>query len=226
MAVLLSCWCVALVVLGAVILKAMTGWWLLAAAVLTLLPLAAAGRALAEPFVKHLGYRESVLITDAVGSFFTVAVATLLGAAIVTGVAGPQVYHAYAGERAEAVISDTKPEEDEDGERTGTRYRVVDFATEEDLGWLARGPKERATPGELIEISVDPHGRVAPVAADRLGWTTTPTTLLVACLAATTLAALAVVVRALQAWADADATATGASRRGRVAVRRAGPGPR
>jgi hypothetical protein len=62
---------------------------------------------------------------------------------------------------------------------------------------MERGPRERAGAGDRIEVSVDPRGLVDPVAAERLGWTTVPTVILVVCYAVTALGALVAVVVAL-----------------------------
>ncbi|MFD5317365.1 hypothetical protein [Streptomyces sp. NPDC127098] len=52
--------------------------------------------------------------------------------------------------------------------RRGTRYHLIDYAAEQDLGRMERGPRERASEeGERIEVSMDRRGPVDPVAAAR-----------------------------------------------------------
>lgn len=83
---------------------------------------------------------------------------------------------------------------------TETWYYVVDAATGEDLGILAREPANETAKGDRIEVAVDPRGWVPPISVDSLTGTTTPAIVLASCLGAMVLAALAIVGTALGAW--------------------------
>ncbi|MGP3966970.1 hypothetical protein [Streptomyces sp. 6N223] len=196
---LLASWLVAYVVIGGWALQT-AGSWSGTGILLTLLLLAAG--ALVVPYMHATEGLDSGSgpIFTALRVFLGTAALTLVAAGITTALAGPQLYHARFGERTEALIVETEPALSEDGERVGTRYRVASHATEEDLGWLMRGPMERAAEGDRIAVTVDPRGWLGPIAAERLGWTTVPTAVLVCCLAAVALAALGIVAAALLLW--------------------------
>jgi hypothetical protein len=188
-AALLASWLAAYLLAAGSAVRAFGSWMLLDLLLLcVLLPLGF----LSLPFLNRMERRYGP-VTGAIRSYFVLAGLALACATVTTVACGPQMYHARYGERAEALITETAPVYDDDNDRRGTKYRVVAYDTGRDLGWMERGPKERAAEGERIEISVDPHGWLDPVAAERLGYTTVPTAILVCCLAAATLAALAIV---------------------------------
>ncbi|GAB2870609.1 hypothetical protein [Streptomyces mayteni] len=125
-----------------------------------------------------------------------VTLAAMVVAGLTSAIVGHQLYHERYGERVDAIITEAQPILNDDRNRTGTRYRIVDHHTEEDLGWLERGPRERADAGERIEVSLDPRGRLDPVAVDRLGWTTVPKGILAGGFGAVALATVAAVAAA------------------------------
>ncbi|WP_093837785.1 hypothetical protein [Streptomyces aidingensis] len=120
---------------------------------------------------------------------------------LVMGVAmasGPQLYHAAFGERTEAVVTSnwkvtwssrasgptvTTESSHEYGVGPADcdgqiHYRVEETGTGRGLGLMYRGPGQCAPVGARLEVSVDPSGRVATVAADRLGHVALPGILL------------------------------------------------
>ncbi|MGP3966969.1 hypothetical protein [Streptomyces sp. 6N223] len=199
---LLLCWPVALVVLGGVFVGAW-GWWM-AGGVLLFVILFFTTR-LVEPYMRRVNATggDADPIGAALRTLIGIGVLAFIVAAITAGVAGPQLYHHYEGERTTAVVTETESAQWTDGTdewRRGTKYRVVDDATGEDLGWVERGPTEAVARGARFEVSVDPRGYVNPVATERMGWTKVPTTIIVVCYAVTALAALFALATALLMW--------------------------
>jgi hypothetical protein len=198
-AALLLCWPVALIVIGGVFTGAW-GWWMAGGALLVAV-LFTAGQ-LTQPYMRRAGDRDVNAIAAALGLYLVVGALAFVVAAITAGVAGPQLYHHYEGERTQAVVTETEdlPWWTEGVLRKGIRYHVIDSATERDLGWMERGPTEAVERGAHLEVSVDPRGYVNPVAAERMGWTTVPATIIVVCYAVTALWALFAVAIALLMW--------------------------
>jgi hypothetical protein len=120
---------------------------------------------------------------------------TLIVAGLTALATAPQVYLARAGTETEALITAAEPLTDEEGDRTVTSYHVIDYATERDLGWLSRGPHERAHEGDHIQVTYDRYGWADPAATERLGAAGFPTTVLVLCCARAALSALLFAVR-------------------------------
>jgi hypothetical protein len=195
---LLLCWPVALVLLGGVFVGAW-GWWMAGGALL-LVALFSSTRLMA-PYMRRLSLAgQEGSAGAALVLFVVIGAVAFVVAAITAGVAGPQLYHHYEGERTTAVVTGTEPARWSEKWRRGTRYHVVEHATERDLGWVERGPTEAVTEGARFEVSVDPRGYVNPVATERMGWTTVPTTIIVVCLGITAVAALFALAIALVMW--------------------------
>ncbi|TDC67024.1 hypothetical protein [Streptomyces hainanensis] len=173
------------------------GWWTFLAVLLFLALFLLLALAAAWLLVQVLDWRRravpsrSTRVAGAVLGGVTLAATAV--AWTTSAVVGHQLYHERYGQRVDAIITEAEPILNNNRNRTGTRYHLVDHHTERDLGWMDRGPGERADAGERIEVSLDPRGRVSPVAVDRLGWTTVPKGVLAGCFGAVALAAAVVV---------------------------------
>lgn len=127
-------------------------------------------------------------------------------AVITAWFSGPSMYHAFFGVKAEGLIAEvarTPPAPPTTGGGGMVFYRVVEAGSDRRIGRLTDtcGPSERARQGERIEVSVDPHHHVVPVAADCVGWTT-PSALLLTCFAVISLSAAYGVRSRLRAAGD------------------------
>jgi hypothetical protein len=160
------------------------------------------GFSLCEAFIEDEepgdGPLERVLLGFVIVAFF----ATL--AAIVSGaIGGPHLYQKYYGEKTTAVVSSVFEVNGENGGVLKRQYIVRDDVTGADLGMLAQSPHHETAEGDRVEVFVDPHGWVPPVAADQLGLATVPGVILACCFAVIVVAALAVIARAFGALVSA-----------------------
>lgn len=194
---MLLAWPVALLVLGGMVIGAWGPWM---AGGLGLFVVLLRGGRLMGPYQRALRSGDSELVAGAGALFFVVGALAFLVAAVTAGFAGPHLYHAYAGERTGAVVIETKPAYWVGGGQRGTTYHIREYGSSRDLGWMERGPKHGVEEYARVEVSVDPHGVVAPVAADRIGGTGPQVVLLGVCFGATALAAGLVLLTALGVW--------------------------
>jgi hypothetical protein len=118
-------------------------------------------------------------------------------ATVTVGLSGPQLYHERYGEPVDAVVTYISTTNAENGGTLHWQYHVTSVAGD-DLGYLARIPARETAEGDRIEVFVDPHGLVPPVAADNLGGTTVPAVILACSCGVMALFGLAIIAAA--AW--------------------------
>ncbi|SDH48391.1 hypothetical protein SAMN05216553_12423 [Lentzea fradiae] len=197
--VLVVCWLVAFATLAVLILQPSGALWALLG-----IPLVAAlllfGFVLAFEFVEELEPSDGGMTANALIAFFFAALAALFVGGTTTYFSGAQIYHAHFGAPAEAVVTYIAPMNNESGGVTGWSYYVDDAATGQDLGRLAAYPATETAEGGRLTVSVDPSGWMRPVPADRLGWTTVPSAILLSCAGVVALGGLVSVATGFGVW--------------------------
>lgn len=89
----------------------------------------------------------------------------LMGVLLMVAMAtGPPSYLAALGQRGTAIVTDVRA----DPGQLHHPCRVTLAATGQDLGWMPKEQCDRSEPGDRIEVSYDPRGWSAPMAADGL----------------------------------------------------------